>query len=271
MATLHSTLQAAPVSLTYVLTLPTLLSAIATISLSLFIVPLLSYRIKAYRKKFSYDKKVRFNIIPGAILHTIIVCTLIFIALLTGSVSIWESLAESKSPIGFITMQISAGFFFGDMMVYLGQKPLRDIKTLLHHAASLFSILLILLYEGRWMILVLARVSTEISTPFVHLRWILAETNESKNSPLSVFTAIGMTTTFLLFRVLAVPAMWLLVYLIELEETGMNTYFPSASKWFAYVMMGILDLLNTYWSYKVVRGFVKWIKTAFSSSEDKKD
>uniref|UniRef100_A0A1X7TLZ0 Uncharacterized protein n=1 Tax=Amphimedon queenslandica TaxID=400682 RepID=A0A1X7TLZ0_AMPQE len=111
-----ATLQAAPVSLTYVLTLPTLLSAIVTICSSLFIVPLLSYRIKAYRKKFSYDKKVYFNTLPGAMLHAITVCTLIFIALLTGSVSIWESLAESKSPIGFITMQITAGFFIGDMM-----------------------------------------------------------------------------------------------------------------------------------------------------------
>ena len=266
-----ATLQAAPFSLTYVLTLPTLLSAIATISLALFIVPLLCYRTKTYRKKLSYEKKVYFNTLPGAMSHAIIVCSLIFIALLTGSVSIWESLAESKSPIGFITMQISTGFFIGDMMVCLSQKPLRDFSTLLHHTASLSSVLLGLLYQGRWMILILARISTEISTPFVHLRWILAETNQFKSSPLSIFTAIGMTTTFLFSRLLAVPPMWLLVYWIELEEVGMSTYIPSALKWSVYVMMGTLDLLNTYWSYKVLRGFTKWMKTAFSSSEDKKD
>ena len=261
---------AAPMSLHYVLTLPTLLSALATLSSALFITPLVSQRgLAFYRESFSRKQKIYFDTLPGAIVHSTLVCVLIGIAIGSGSVSITESLAESKSSIGFTVMQIGAGFFVADMIICLSQESLREFNMTMHHVASLSSLLLGLIFEGRWMVLILAKFTTELSTPFVHLRWILGETKAPKNSPLTIFTAFSMTSTFLLTRLLALPGMWLIMYWTYVEEAEMPNYIPFVIKASVVLLMGTLDILNIYWAYKVIRGFLKWGKALLSSKKTK--
>ena len=263
---------AAPMSLHYVLALPTLLSALATLSSALFITPLVSQRgLAFYRESFSREQKIYFNTLPGAIVHSTLVCVLIGIAIGSGSVNITENLAESKSPIGFTVLQIGAGFFVADIIICLSQESLREFNMMMimHHVASLSCLLLGLIFEGRWMVLILAKFATEISTPFVHLRWILGETKAPKNSPLTIFTAFGMTSTFLLIRLLALPGMWLIMYWIHVEEAEMPTYIPFIIKASVVLLMGTLNILNIYWAYKVIRGFLKWGKALLSSKKTK--
>lgn len=261
---------AAPMSLHYVLALPTLLSAIATLSSALFITPLVSQRgLAFYRESFSRKQKIYFDTLPGAIVHSTLVCVLIGIAIGSGSVSITENLAESKSSIGFTVMQIGAGFFVADMIICLSQESLREFNMTMHHVASLSSLLLGLVFEGRWMVLILAKFTTELSTPFVHLRWILGETKAPKNSLLAIFIAFSMTLTFLLTRLLALPGMWLIMYWIQVEEAEMPNYIPFVIKASVVLLMGTLDILNIYWAYKVIRGFLKWGKALLSSKKTK--
>lgn len=257
-------MEAAPSSFSYVISPVSIITVLTILSSALLITPKLSSKYLSFYKTLSPDKQTYWNTLPAAILHAILLCSLILLAVLNGSMKTSEDLVVSKSQIGFIALQMAFGYFVGDMMVCLILEPMRrDKAMLLHHMVSTASVFIGLYYEGWWMSISFFRLFTELSSPFVHLRWILSEINVPKSSPIAIFTAIGMTSSFLLTRILAMPVIWYVVYVISnLEKDVYKMSFPLPVRTSAIVLMVCLDVLNVYWSGKVAKGFLKWLSSA---------
>ena len=258
-------METAPSSFSYVFTPISLVTALTIIASALLISPFLSAKYLPFYQSFSRDKQVYWNTLPGAIMHAILLCSTILLAVVSGSMKIWsEDIVVSKSEIGFVALQMAFGYFVGDFIVCVSLEPLRrDFSMMLHHAVSMSLVFIGLYYEGWWMSISFFRLFTELSSPFVHLRWILSEVKVPKTSLLAVFTAIGMTSTFLLTRIVAMPLIWYAMYVISsLEASVYRMSFPIPVRTAAIILMVFLDVLNVYWSSKVARGFFKWLSSA---------
>ena len=252
----------ADIGLTY------LLSPVVGISLSIVLLvdlvlsPLLSNEyFQAYRSLFNNYQKAYWNTLAVSILHAILACTLIIYCFISGSIDT-SDMIHSYSPLGILCMQISAGYFMGDFSVCLSQKPLREVSTVLHHISSLLSMILGLLFKGRWSILILARLFSELSTPFVHMWWVCNNTKIPKSSPWFLFASTGMTVTFYISRVFTIPFFWYIIINIISQEMNpqLTTYIPFWIQILVVVMTSILDCLNLYWSYKMARGCHKLMR-----------
>ena len=224
--------------------------------------PVLSKKFFQRYNSFTEAQKIYWNTLPCSTIHSIIVCTVIITTFLYGSI-LSEDIVQSKSKLGFLALQVSAGYFIGDFITILLHASLRsDGKMLLHHITSFTSVILGLMFEGRWMILILLHLFSELSTPFVNLRWVLSETKTRKKSWIFIFDAFGLTITFFISRIFALPILVYTMYLCMIRELdpSLDYHVPFSIKAFAVVLTSILHCLNLFWGYKLARGCVRFIK-----------
>ena len=67
------------------------------------------------------------------------------------------------------------------------------------------------------MFFVVYQLIAEYSTPFVNLRYILADLGEKKGS-LHMFTGIGMLISFVLCRIIVIPWHWYVLFVTVVTE-----------------------------------------------------
>lgn len=252
---------APPFSLTYVTTSVTVLASLSVLLLGLVISPLISPHLFHHYIDLPTDKKDYWNSLLASTVHAVVVCSLIGVAIVIGSVDTTDYLVYSKSLLGFTTMQLSLGYFVGDFMLCLLKESLRkELTFIIHHTTSIFAVFLGLAYEGRWMILIMVRLFTELSTPFFNLMWALTSMNIPKSSPCFVFAGVNMMVTFVLTRVLAIPFMWYVLYVIMQQEENELTTVPLSIQSVVVIMTACLDVLNIVWSCKIVSQFIESLK-----------
>ena len=171
----------------------------------------------------------------------------------------------SKSSLGFATIQISLGYFFGDLIVGLLDPKLRmDTLGLIHHVAGIVGLSFCLFYQGKFMFFVIYRLIAECSTPFINLRHILSDLEEKDGVPY-IFVGIGMLVTFVVCRIIVIPWHWYEILKVVVTEEAIVL----VPLFFRVGLVGnylIFDILNVYWCYKIVRGAVKLIKTKRKSN-----
>ena len=242
-------------SFDYVATFPTLLSIIATLMCCHVVSPMLSSKFVSSYK--SVQRKAYWNTLLGSTVHAFIVIVLVLVIHGGGYI---DDYVVSKSALGFFTLQLSLGYFVGDIAVVLASSQLRkDIGTIAHHISSLLGIFLSLYYEGHLMYFPVFRLFAELSTPFVNLRWWLQETNTPKSSRWFILAAVGMTVTFFSTRILPIPWQW---YITIGTVTDEACYvIPLKFRVFLCLANLVFDLLNLYWMYKIGRGILKFIHT----------
>ena len=224
--------------------------------------PVLSKKFFQQYNSFTEDKKIYWNTLPGSTIHSIVLCTVVVTTFLYGSI-LSDDVVQSKSKLGFLALQISAGYFVGDFIAILSHKYLRsDTKIVLHHITSFTAVFLGLAFQGRWLILILLHLFSELSTPFVNLRWVLSETKTPKNSWIFIFDAFGVTITFFISRIFALPVLVYTMYLCMIRELdpSLDYHVPFSIKAFAVVLTFILHCLNLFWAYKIARGCIKFVK-----------
>ena len=250
------------ISADYLITPVTISSMISTLFCFYILSPVLSKKFFQQYNSFTEDKKIYWNTLPCSTIHSVVVCTVIVITFLYGSI-LSDDIVQSKSKLGFLTLQVSAGFYFGEFIVILSHKSLRSDKAvILHHMSSMISVFLVLLFEGRWLILILLHLFSELSTPFVNLRWVLSETKTPKKSWIFIIDALGVTITFYISRILALPVLVYTMYLCMIRELdpSLDYHVPFSVKSSAVVLTCVLHCLNLYWGYKLTRGCIKFVK-----------
>lgn len=104
-------------------------------------------------------------------------------------------------------------------------------------------------------------VLTEISTPFVNLRWFLFITGQT-SSPLYAVNGLGMWLAFLLCRIIWIP--------LALKDLFLNLDTYMFKYWLPITLPVVVGVfiaygLSSYWFYLITKGLVKTIVKMVSS------
>ena len=203
------------------------------------------------------DRKGHFNTLLSSTVHAIVASTLTMYILAFGLMG--TNRVFSKSPIGFMAMQISLGYLVADFIVCLGDQYLRkDLGSMAHHIAGILGLYTGLYNQGKYLFYIVYRLISELSTPFVNLRWVLQVLDE-KNSPWYLFASLGMMVTFAACRIIVIPWHWYDFY-FTLVNPGSSIF---ALPWRVYFIVNfiVFDILNIYWFSKMIKGAVKLYRT----------
>lgn len=243
-----------PSSMEYILSPATFLFFGTTLLSYYVVTPRFGHSLLPFYRHLTQDKQQYFSTLPSSTLNAV-VATAFSAAALFQTPWTPQTLSHCESPYGFFVMQAVMGYFAADFIVVAGNRyTQKDVGMLLHHLAGLVSILVCCYYHGQWMMYVLMRLGSELSTPFYNLVWLVSETSCSKSSLMYIIAGAGMVVTFFLSRILTLPLLYYTYFnmvLFEMESTALYA-FSMDIKVIGFVLGLILDILNLYWACKIL-------------------
>ncbi|XP_047955884.1 TLC domain-containing protein 4-B-like [Salvia hispanica] len=162
---------------------------------------------------------------------------------------------NKSSTLSETIMGVSIGYFLSDLAMIIYNYPaLGGIEYILHHGLSMFSIVQSLL-SGQAQFYIFIVLFTEITTPFVNLRWRL-DVAGLKNSKLYIYNGVALFIGWLVARII------LFVFLFF----HMFVHFDQVKKvyWLGFYSLiaipSVLSLMNLFWFWKIARGMVKTLR-----------
>ncbi|CAN6468466.1 unnamed protein product [Victoria cruziana] len=166
-------------------------------------------------------------------------------------------IVDRRSTYSNTTFGISIGYFLSDLAMILWHYPaLGGKEYILHHGLSLYSIILALV-SGQAHMYILIVLFSEITTPFVNLRWYLDVSGEKK-SKLYVYNGFALFFGWLGARIV------LFIFLFK----HMYDHFDQVKTVFPLGFYGLLTvppllaLMNIFWFWKIVKGLIKTLSRA---------
>ena len=226
----------------------------------------LSPRIRLYLVKVCGElpkhSTSNFDTLLASTVHAIVAVVLASYSLAFGLLGTYR--VFSKSPLGFMTIQMSLGYFVADLLITLVDPKLRSDKgSIAHHVTGIVGIITCLYLQGKLMFFIISRLISEASTPFVNMRWVLHELHITDGS-LFKTAAYGMLVTFFATRIATMPWYWYETYHCFMHP-GI-AIVPDFIKVCTLCNFGVFDLLNLYWFSKIVLGLIKF----YSKHKDSK-
>jgi len=105
-------------------------------------------------------------------------------------------------------------------------------------------------------------ISTELTGVFMVLRWMLSQAN-LKSSVFYLVNGTLFTVLYIILRVSFTPAILFSTFMYPPRSEPMrdDTMYLKFATNFACMLMYVPYLLNCYWATKVVRGYIKGIKS----------
>ena len=192
---------------------------------------------------------MHFHTVLTSTIHAFVSVVLALYLLFSGEVN--SNHAFSKSHLGFVTIQLSLGFFIGDCIVNLLDPKLRaDRGGMIHHAAAIGGLVFCLYYQGLFMFFVVYRLITECSQPFVNVRYVLHEL-ECIDGMLYTCASVAMWVVFILCRIVVIPLHWyVIVTTVATEETFLLV--PPLFRVGLVCNYLVFDFLNVCWCYTMM-------------------
>ncbi|XP_050370673.1 uncharacterized protein LOC126788701 [Argentina anserina] len=168
-----------------------------------------------------------------------------------------ELIISRRSTLSDTTLGISIGYFLSDIaMIFWHFPALGGLEYVLHHGLSMFSIFLSLI-SGEGQIYILMVLFSEITTPFVNLRWYL-DIAGKKNSNLYVCNGVALFLGWLVARILLFIYFFVHMFL---HFDQVKTIFPLGF----YSLLSIppvLAIMNLFWFWKIAKGLIKTVSKA---------
>jgi len=154
----------------------------------------------------------------------------------------------------------SIGFFIYDAItcVFVKKEPTKDLRLYLVHHVVASSCMFMSFINEEYHYFCAIRLWSELSTPFLNLIWILKELKYDKSSKANVLNAFCFTISFFLCRYLSAWFYWIGIYEVHNSEDFKLSKF--SSKIFLILPPIILDVLNIFWSFKIVNGLISLVK-----------
>ncbi|GAY62801.1 hypothetical protein CUMW_220680 [Citrus unshiu] len=189
---------------------------------------------KGYRK-LSNEKKLEWNNRGFSTFHAFIASTAsLYLLLLSDLFSEDyhdELIINRTSSLSETVLGISIGYFLSDLAMILWLYPaLGGLEYVLHHGLSMFSIFLALV-SGKAQIYILMVLFTEITTPFVNLRWYL-DVAGLKSSNIYICNGVALFLGWL-FNAYLIERTLTCLHVSEFEMTGDLFYVVSFSSSFS--------------------------------------
>ncbi len=129
-----------------------------------------------------------------------------------------------------------------------------ELNFALHHFVSIVAFYCCT-NAGVFPFIALFRLTSEGSTPFLNLRWILLSTNR-KETKLYVINGLLLFISFFLVRILTIIPNWYLFF-DSMSSPGWNS-IPLKYKIICVGSCVPLDVLNVFWYSKIARGVYKF-------------
>ena len=207
-----------------------------------------------FGKQSPVRSNTRFSSLLSSTTHAIISSALSLYLLVSGVLG--TNRCFSKDPLGFATVQISLGFWFGDLIILLIHTKLCENKgSLFHHITAILGLGLCLFLQGKAMFFTIYRFISAISVPFGNFRWALSYVGY-KTGVLYSFSSLSMSITFILCRIVTIPWHWYEIF-ITLYTQECALILP-LSLWTWLVINSILiDVINMYWIFRMGIGAYK--------------
>ncbi|EMP37253.1 Transmembrane protein 56 [Chelonia mydas] len=163
-----------------------------------------------------------------------------------------------------LNVAITCGYLLYDLLLLLRYwKMLGDSLFVCHHLVALYAYGYVL-SRGVLPYFANFRLLSELSTPFVNLRWFFDTVGQPRSSWFVLANGLAMTVVFFLVRIAVIPS----YYARMLAWHGTPEYARlGLAVQVAWIMPSLaLEVLNLVWMYKIIRGFYR----AFCRSQERK-
>ncbi|XP_051131950.1 uncharacterized protein LOC127252000 [Andrographis paniculata] len=210
--------------------------------------------------KLSPQEKLEWNNRGCSTFHAIVVAAsslylLVFSDLFVDTET--EMMINRTSTLSDTVLGVSIGYFLADLAQLVYHYPaLGGMEYFIHHGLSVFSIVLSLL-TGQAQAYTLMILLTEITTPFVNLRWYLHVAGLN-NSKIYILNGVALFIGWLVARIL------LFVYF----SFHMFVHFDQVKAVFwlcFYTLITVplsLAVMNLVWFWKIAKGMTKTLRKA---------
>ncbi|KAH0628702.1 hypothetical protein JD844_010131 [Phrynosoma platyrhinos] len=154
-----------------------------------------------------------------------------------------------------LNVAITCGYLLYDLLLLVRYwRTLGDSLFVCHHLAALYAYGYVL-SRGVLPYFANFRLLSELSTPFVNLRWFLDTAGWSRSSWLVMANGLAMMVVFFMVRIAVIPTYYAQVYFWygtpEYERLGLGVQL-------AWIGPSIaLEVLNVIWMYRIIRGFYR--------------
>lgn len=202
--------------------------------------------------KQNKQQKLDFDARATAAIHATLVFSLSAYAIFIQDEFTWKNV-HSYTDVARVGLQLSAGYFLSDMIVckQLGEYYPESSQYMAHHIVSVCGILLALRDRAAiWF--VCCRLLTELSTPFVNLRFMMILFEKENTIWYKVNEQLGYWT-FVVSRPLLAPFFWYCTMSHWNDQKFWNLD-PLLMAFWIITAVG-LDILNCIWFKTITIGY----------------
>lgn len=244
---------------------PTFLPIVAT-SFTIFLLlykiinPLLSSRLFPGYGSLNETQKIDWSTRINSSINAIVV-GIICVYMMFADRGLETNPLVYKSYLLKTNLSIVIGYLLSDTFIgIIHYKRIGDLFTMAHHSVSIYAFAYVLTLDVM-PYFANFRLLAELSTPLVNIRWFLDALKYSKSSKAVVFNGLFMTLIFFFVRILAMPIYWWKVYIVAITPLWSHM---GHFRYVLTVVCTILDLINLYWFWKMLRGCFKALKIMLS-------
>ncbi|XP_075062809.1 TLC domain-containing protein 4-like [Mixophyes fleayi] len=157
-----------------------------------------------------------------------------------------------------MNVAVTSGYLVYDLLFFARYwKEMRDPYMVCHHLAVLYAYGYVL-NRGVLPYFANFRLISELSTPFVNLRWFLDVVGMPRSSKPVLLNGLAMALVFFIVRIAVIPSYYSQVFATFGTEGYIRLGIGPQVAWI--VSCVILDVLNVFWMYKIARGLYRVVK-----------
>jgi hypothetical protein len=193
----------------------------------------------------------------------VVVSALCLQQLLSGAFGAAASAADGvpavlrATPVSWAAVGTSLGYFSADFFMVLSQEALYSGPILVHHLLALLSLYTAIDTRAAH-VYVLFGLFTEVTTPFVNLRWRLHEAGRAAGR-LYLWNGLAMTAVWGACRVAAFGPLF---HHVWAHYGDSQRFMPAYARWVLLGVPALLFVLNLLWFNKMVQGAAKLVRDA---------
>lgn len=178
---------------------------------------------------------------------------------------LWRDSINATSSLAHGVIIFSCGFFVWDVFAAIKKRD-QEGTVPIFHGIVCFSFLLFVLCSNKCQFYGCAAISWEVSTLFLHFRWLLFKIEQEK-TPLYFYNGITSLITFGIFRII-----WGIVVSIKyvlLTKAEELEQMSAAAKWFLLLVILSGNGLNIFWYRKMLIVAINVIRGKKADTEKK--
>nr|CAB3266982.1 transmembrane protein 56-B [Phallusia mammillata] len=208
--------------------------------------------------KLTKTQKTEWHARNSSTLHAAIVTLLVPLIFFFDD-NLKNDLVWGRSTISECSLAIGIGFLASDLYLIITdfEGVGGTVTFVIHHGVIIFANVYCLL-AGVLLSVAIFRLSAEISTTFVNIRWCLSNIG-FKDSSWYYYNGWMMTFAFFFWRILSMPFFYYAVfYIVNLEQYN-SVSWPVHLTWIGTSV--ILDVMNIMWFGKMLSGVKKHLSS----------